>query len=79
MNNSACVATGEVTIEYTQPPNASNATLVQCDPDVNSLAVFNLRTIDALITNWHGQKSASLSGITVERVRDLLVLSRQSK
>ena len=46
---------GEVTIEYTQPPNASNATLVQCDPDVNSLAVFNLRTIDALITNNNNQ------------------------
>ena len=55
LNNSACVATGEVTIEYTQPPNASNATLVQCDPDVNSLAVFNLRTIDALITNNNNQ------------------------
>ena len=55
LNNSACVATGEVTIEYTQLPNASNATLVQCDPDVNSIAEFNLRTIDALITNNNNQ------------------------
>ena len=32
--------------------------------------------IDALITDWHGQKSASLSGITVERVKDLIVYSK---
>jgi len=55
LNNSACVATGAVTIEYAQPPNASNATLVQCDPDANSIAVFNLRTMDALITNNNNQ------------------------
>jgi tRNA(Ile)-lysidine synthase len=30
--------------------------------------------IDALITNWHGQKPLSLSGITVERVNNQLVL-----
>ncbi|MEY4327360.1 MAG: tRNA lysidine(34) synthetase TilS, partial [Actinomycetota bacterium] len=35
-----------------------------------------IQAIDALITNWHGQKSAALSGITVERVKDLLVFTR---
>jgi len=30
--------------------------------------------IDELITNWHGQKKSSLSGITVERVNNQLVV-----
>ena len=30
--------------------------------------------IDELITNWHGQKKTSLSGITVERVANQLVV-----
>jgi tRNA(Ile)-lysidine synthase len=35
-----------------------------------------IQQIDELITNWHGQKAASLSGITVERVKDLLVFKK---
>ena len=30
--------------------------------------------VDELITNWHGQKKSSLSGITVERVNNQLVV-----
>jgi gliding motility-associated-like protein len=55
LNNSACIATGEITIEYTQPPSASNATLLQCDPDMNGIGTFNLRTLDSSITNNDNQ------------------------
>jgi tRNA(Ile)-lysidine synthase len=41
-----------------------------------AISASQIESIDALITNWHGQKSASLSGITVERVKDLLIFSR---
>jgi len=41
-----------------------------------AISATQIEAIDALITNWHGQKSASLSGITVERVKDLLIFTR---
>jgi len=41
-----------------------------------AISASQIEAIDALITNWHGQKSASLSGITVERVKDLLIFTR---
>lgn len=41
-----------------------------------AISAAQIEAIDALITNWHGQKSASLSGITVERVKDLLIFTR---
>jgi tRNA(Ile)-lysidine synthase len=41
-----------------------------------AISAAQIEAIDALTTNWHGQKSASLSGITVERVKDLLIFTR---
>jgi tRNA(Ile)-lysidine synthase len=41
-----------------------------------AISSVQIESIDALITNWHGQKSAALSGITVERVKDQLIFSR---
>jgi len=38
-----------------------------------SLSMAQLETVSELITNWHGQKSIPLSGITVERVNNELV------
>lgn len=55
LDNSVCIATGEVTIEYAQPASASNATLIQCDPDMNGIGTFNLRTLDSTITNNNNQ------------------------
>ena len=55
LNNSACIATGAITIEYAQPPSASNASLIQCDPDMNGIGTFNLRTVDAIVTNNDNQ------------------------
>lgn len=39
-----------------------------------SLSRSQVLEMDALVTNWHGQKPLSLSGITVERVNNQLVL-----
>lgn len=41
-----------------------------------AISAAQIEAIDALIINWHGQKSATLSGITVERVKDQLIFSR---
>lgn len=38
-----------------------------------NLSMAQLETVSELITNWHGQKSVTLSGITVERVNNELV------
>ena len=38
-----------------------------------NISASQIEQVDELITNWHGQKPANLSGITVERVKDLLV------
>jgi tRNA(Ile)-lysidine synthase len=40
-----------------------------------AISAVQIEAIDALITNWHGQKSAALSGITVERVKDQLIFT----
>jgi tRNA(Ile)-lysidine synthase len=41
-----------------------------------AISSVHIEAVDALITNWHGQKSAALSGITVERVKDQLIFTR---
>ena len=41
-----------------------------------AISSVQIEAVDALITNWHGQKSAALSGITVERVKDQLIFTR---
>lgn len=38
-----------------------------------NISAVQVEQVEELVTNWHGQKSACLSGITVERVKDLLV------
>ena len=40
-----------------------------------SLSMAQLETVSELLTNWHGQKSIPLSGITVERVNNELVFT----
>ncbi len=50
--------------------------LIATTAGAKSISSAQIQAIDALITNWHGQKSAALSGITVERVKDLLIFTR---
>ena len=48
---STCIATGEVTIEYSPLPALANTTLVQCDEDHDGSTIFNLSKADDLIKN----------------------------
>ena len=51
LGSSICIATGEVTIEYTPAPVLSNTTLVQCDENNDGLTFFNLTKLDNIIKN----------------------------
>ena len=42
---------------------------------VESLSMTQVETVSELVSNWHGQKSIPLSGITVERVNNELVFT----
>ena len=59
INNSSCIAKGEVTIEYTDLPvlNSPNI-LVECDGNADGITTFNLRKLDATITMGNNQLSA---------------------
>ena len=61
-----------------QPSAIRSAALHMIATTAGAKSIYSaqIQAIDALITNWHGQKSAALSGITVERVKDLLVFTR---
>ena len=45
----SCLSQGSITIEYTAPPTATSATLLQCDDDNDGITVFNLQLADSLI------------------------------
>jgi len=51
LGTSACVATGEVTIEYVPKPALTNTTIVQCDEDSDGYGLFNLTKADTIIRN----------------------------
>ncbi|MFT3795688.1 choice-of-anchor L domain-containing protein [Flavobacterium sp.] len=51
LGSTTCVATGEVTIEYTPLPNLTNTVLVQCDENSDNIASFNLTKADDIIRN----------------------------
>ncbi len=46
-----CVATGQVTIEYSPLPVLNNTTVVQCDEDHIGATLFNLTKVDSIIKN----------------------------
>lgn len=48
--------------------------LICLEAGAKNISRSQVLAIDELITNWHGQKKSSLSGITVERVSNQLVV-----
>lgn len=46
-----CIATGQVTIEYSPLPVLNNEVLVQCDDNNDGISIFNLTKLDNLIKN----------------------------
>jgi gliding motility-associated-like protein len=51
LGTSTCIAKGEIVIEYSPAPVLTNTTMVQCDEDQNGITLFNLTTLDSIITN----------------------------
>ena len=47
----ACIAKGEVTIEYSPIPVLSDTTIVQCDANHDGTSLYNLATVDNIIKN----------------------------
>ena len=57
INGTACVATGEVTIEYSAKPVLTNAILVQCDDNNDGFTTFDLTKVNTIITGGNSQLS----------------------
>ena len=55
LNGTACVATGEVTIEYSAKPVLTNAVLVQCDDNNDGVSTFDLTKVNTIITSGNSQ------------------------
>jgi gliding motility-associated-like protein len=55
-----CIATGQVTIEYSPLPVLNDEVLVQCDDNNDGISIFNLTKLDNLIKNG----STTLSSVT---------------
>jgi gliding motility-associated-like protein len=51
LGSSACIASGEITIEYSPLPSLTNTTIVQCDDDNDGITLFNLSKADTIIKN----------------------------
>lgn len=63
-----CVATDEVTIEYSSKPSLTNANLIQCDDDNDGIATFDLTKVDSILTGNNTQLS---SVIYYENINDV--------
>lgn len=63
-----CIATDEVTIEYSSKPSLTNARLIQCDDDNDGVATFDLTKVNSIITGNNTQLS---SVIYYENINDV--------
>lgn len=57
LNGTACVATGEVTIEYSTRPTLANTVLIQCDDNNDGITTFDLSRVSSVITGGNTQLS----------------------
>ena len=53
-----CIATDEVTTEYSSKPSLTNANLIQCDDDNDGIATFDLTKVNSIITGNNTQLSS---------------------
>lgn len=53
-----CVATDEVTIEYSTKPSLTNTQLIQCDDDNDGISTFDLTKVNSIITGNNSQLSS---------------------
>ncbi|WP_421013561.1 choice-of-anchor L domain-containing protein [Flavobacterium sp. PLA-1-15] len=59
-NSSTCVSKGEVTLEFSPPVIANQATLVQCDDNNDGVTTFNLIKADSQILDGHPNLSSPI-------------------
>lgn len=52
-----CIATDEITIEYSSKPSLTNTHLIQCDDDNDGIATFDLTKVSSIITGNNTQLS----------------------
>ncbi len=52
--NASCSSNDEIEIEYTAKPILKNATLIQCDDDLDGKSIFNLKQLDDFIRSDSG-------------------------
>ena len=57
LNGTTCIATGQVTIEYSAKPALTNTILVQCDDNNDGISTFDLTKVSNLITSGNSQLS----------------------
>ena len=57
LNGTTCIATGQVTIEYSAKPVLTNTVLVQCDDNNDGISTFDLTKVSNLITSGNSQLS----------------------
>lgn len=62
--NSSCTSNDEIVIEYVEKPILNNATLIQCDDDLDGKSKFDLTKLDNFIRNNSGN-SVPLTAINV--------------
>ena len=58
LTGTTCVATDEVTIEYSSKPSLTNTRLIQCDDDSDGIATFDLTKVSSIITGNNTQLSS---------------------
>lgn len=58
LNPSTCIATNQITIEYTPEIALNNQTMVQCDDNGDGISVFDLTKMDTAIKNNDSSLSA---------------------
>ena len=58
LTGTTCVATDEVTIEYSSKPSLTNTHLIQCDDDNDGIATFDLTKVSSIITGNNNQLSS---------------------
>ena len=49
LNATACISTGEITVDYAAPLNVSPVTIVQCDTDNDGTTTFDLKKADSIL------------------------------
>jgi len=51
LNNVSCIATGEISVEFTQEIKSTNTSILQCDDDTDGITFFDLTKVANIVKN----------------------------